>query len=212
LKELELKYKKLNSQVKLLLFFWILTALAAPPVFSQDEEMVTIYDDFDDGVFGRSEYRSVHRSVTLSAFSRFESLSVASPGWEETNHLTAVVLSAARADEIRRAEYDFITERDEGVYNYNRDGLEFSFSLEKPDHEVLSVLEEYYKGSFSPWLESVRQHYEDNYIIRIYSAENVFEPWNNLIQYNEALLMATILGDREQWLWGIHDGLDLLNR
>ncbi len=29
---------------------------------------------------------------------------------------------------------------------------------------------------------------------------------------NEAMLMATILGDEDQWLWGIHNGLDILSR
>ena len=206
-----MKYTKLSIQTKILSLFWILTALISVPLFP-DEEMVTIYDDFDNGAFGRSEYRSVFRSVKLSAFIRSDTEPVASPGWDETSHLTAVVLSSEREEELRRGLYPFVQSMGDGVYRYNRGGLDFSFSLEKPDTEVLSILEDYYRDSYSQWLESVTIHYMDNYIIRIYRAENVFDPWNDVIGYNEALLMATVLGDKDQWLWGIHDGLDLLNR
>jgi hypothetical protein len=177
-----------------------------------EEALITIYDDFDDGAFGRSEYRSVYRSVKLSAFLRSKSIDVASPAWDETSHLTAVVLSSTREKELRDGVYDSVTLLGDGVYHYKKEGLDFTFSLEKPNDKVLTLLEEYYRGSYGHWLESVTNHYLDNFIIRIHSAENIFEPWRETIEYNEALLMATALGDREQWLWGIHDGLDLLNR
>ena len=206
-----MKYKPLISQAKILFFLSILMAFLTVTLCAEDE-MVTIYDDFDDGAFGRSEFRSVYRAVKLSAFRRSDTGTVASAARDETSHLTAVVLSSKREEELRRGDYPFVSLLGEGVYHYRREGLDFTFSLEKPGDEVLSILEEYYKGSYLQWYESVISHYQDNYIIRIHSAENVFEPWRDLIDYNEALLMATALGDRDQWLWGIHDGLDLLNR
>ncbi len=177
-----------------------------------EEVHVSIYDDFDDGSFGRSEYRSVLRSVKMSAFERTETFPVASPAWELTSHLTAVVLSEKRAGEISSGGYPDIITAQDGIYTYSRDGLEFSFSLEKPGEEIRMLLESYYKDEYAPWLEPVWEHYSGNFIIRIYSAENIFEPWREYIQYREALLMATILGDRDQWLWGIHDGLDILGQ
>lgn len=172
---------------------------------------VSIYDDFDDGSYGRSEYRSVFRTVKFSAFSRTESGSVASPAWEKESHLTALVLSALREEELRKGEYaEFVTFKD-GIYHFSRDGLEFSFSLEKAGSEVLQLIYDYYQGEHAHWLESVLEHYKENFIIRIHSAENIFEPWREVIQYNEALLMATLLGDEDQWLWGIHNGRDILN-
>ncbi|MDC7240316.1 MAG: hypothetical protein PQJ50_08145 [Spirochaetales bacterium] len=177
----------------------------------RDEVHVSIYDDFDDGSFGRSEYRSVLRSVKLSAFGRTKTHPVASPAWELTSHLTAVVLTAEREEEIRSGVYDSVISSDGEIYTYSSGGLEFSFSLEKPGAEIRALLESYYKDEYTSWLEPVWEHYSSSYIIRIHSAENIFEPWREFIQYREALLMATILGDRDQWLWGIHDGLDILH-
>ena len=168
------------------------------------EDMVTVYDDFDDGRFGRSEYRSVFRSVKLSAFTRSETLPVLSPALDEESFLTAVVLSKEGYNRL----VPLMDIR--GRVLFSRDGLEFVFSLEKPGDAVLKVIEEYYQGPRKSWLEAVTQHYKDNYVIRIHSAENILEPWNDTITYTEALLMATTVGDRDQWLWGIHDGLNLL--
>jgi len=178
----------------------------------EKDAVVSIYDDFDDGRFGRSEHRGVIRSVKLSALSLYKTLPVASPAWDETSHLTAVVLSEERAQQIFSGKTAAV-QRDSpctGVYIFSRDGVEFSFSLERPDSKVLAVLDEYYSGPWENWREPVRQHYRENYIIRVYSAVNVFEPWNETVSYNEALLMATLIGDRDQWLWGIYNGLDLL--
>ncbi len=166
--------------------------------------MVSVYDDFDDGRFGRSEYRSILRSVKLDAFSRSETLPVYSPALEEESFLTAVVLS--------RRDYESLVPRmdQQGKILYRRGGLEFTFSLEKPGPEIFQVLKEYYRGPWEDWLEPVTEHYKENYVIRIHTAENIFEPWNDTVTYTEAMLMATVIGDRDQWLWGIHDGLNLL--
>ncbi|MDC7235513.1 MAG: hypothetical protein PQJ58_19950 [Spirochaetales bacterium] len=173
---------------------------------------VTIYDDFDDGSYGRSEYRSVLRSVKLSAFSRTRTYPVASPARDISSYLTALVLSAQREEELAAGLYASRVKMIDGIYHYSHEGLEFSFSLEKPGPHIRGVLEDYYKGEFASWLAPVWEHYEKNFVIRIHSAENIFEPWREFIQYREAVLMATLLGDRDQWLWGIHDGNDLLKR
>ncbi len=180
---------------------------------SAETRMVSIYDDFDDGAYGRSEYRSVFRTVKLSAFSRSATVSADKDvSREGKGLLTALVLSAETAGKLERGAYAEVSPAsEEGIYRYSKGGLEFSFSLEKPGSPVLQLLKDYYRGEYISWLESVTRRYEENYIIRIHSAENIFDPWTERIDYNEALLMATLLGDREQWLWGIHDGLDILN-
>lgn len=195
--------KRLNKFFSLIFILLGVVSLSAEQrTFS--EKSVTIYDDYDDGRFGRSEFRSVMRTVKLDAFSRSETLPVYSPALEEDSVLTAVVLSSER--------YDLLIPLmdDEGLICFEREGILFSFSLEKPGDELLTVLEEYYRGPWEKWMDSVRDHYLENYVIRIHSAENVFEPWNDTVSYPEAMLMATLIGDRDQWLWGIHDGLDLL--
>lgn len=181
-------------------------------VLNRDGELVSIYDDFDDGSYGRSEYRSVYRTVRMSAFVRSDTHPVSSPAWEKTSHLTAVMISSEREEEIRQGLYSPVIDLVDGIYYYSKNGLAFSFSLEKAGEEIRAVLESYYQGMNAAWLEPVWDHYQDNYIIRIHSAENIFEPWRELIQYREAILMATLLGDRDQWLWGIHDGIDILKQ
>jgi hypothetical protein len=181
-------------------------------VLNRDGGLVSIYDDFDDGSYGRSEYRSVYRTVRISAFVRSHTHPVSSPAWEKTSHLTAVMISSEREEEIRQGVYSHVIDLEDGIYYYSKNGLVFSFSLEKAGEEIRAVLEAYYQGRNAAWLEPVWDHYQDNYIIRIHSAENIFEPWRELIQYREAILMATLLGDRDQWLWGIHDGIDILKQ
>ena len=167
------------------------------------DDTAAIYDDFDDGRFGRSEYRSVLRCVKLSAFRRSETLPVYSPDGDENSYLTAVVLSSRRYEELSSLMDS------SGLILYRRDGLEFLFSLEKPGESLLSIIDDYYRGSRASWRDPVRTRYLENYVIRIHSAENIFEPWIDSISYSEALLMATLIGDEDQWLWGIHDGLAL---
>jgi len=176
------------------------------------EERVSVYDDFDDGAFGQSVYRSVFRCVDLSAFSRSSTLPVRTPAWEQGGLLTAVVLSVEREDALRTGVYGDSVLFYDGVYHYNRDGIEFSFSLEKPTREIMLLIDDYYTGKYASWRDPLEKHYKENFVIRIHSAENIFDPWKNEISYDEVLLMATLLGDRDQWLWGIHNGADLLNR
>ena len=193
--------------IRPILFFCLLTLFWGNTLLyteSRDpDESVTIYDDFDDGRFGRSEYRSILRTVKLSAFERSVTLPVYSPAMEEKSYLTAVVVSADRYGKMQALADE------SGIIEFRQNGLVFSYSLEKAEESLLAVLKEYYSGPWADWYQSVRDHYLENYVIRIHSAENIFEPWNNTISYSEALLMATLVGDWDQWLWGIHDGLNL---
>lgn len=202
----------LISVLPFLLFAETDSDTAAGSMGQGAEPTVSIYDDFDDGSYGRSEFRSVYRTVKLSAFARTKTYPVASPAWDKTSHLTAVVLSSEREREIREGLYSHYISLKDGIYHYSRGGLEFAFTLEKAGYEIRRVLEAYYTGKYAHWLEAVWDHYQENYIIRIHQAENIFEPWRETILYRDAILMATLLGDRDQWLWGIHDGLDILKQ
>lgn len=198
-----LYHKRLNTFFGLIFILLSVVPLLAEQRFPL-EKSVTIYDDYDDGRFGRSEFRSVMRTVKLDAFSRSETLPVYSSALEEDSFLTAVVLSSQRYDQL-------IPRMDSrGIIRFEKEGILFSFSLEKPGEELLSILDEYYQGPWRKWRDPVRNHYLNNYVIRIHSAENVFEPWNDTVSYSEAMLMATLIGDKDQCLWGIHDGLNLI--
>ncbi len=182
---------------------------------SEDEPFVQIYKTHDNGLYGRSEERDMLLSVKESVFSRYKTL----PAINEYNFLTGVVLSNSTVNNLESMMKDrdeiqvgFIKiSRKENIYTVEDDSLflSFSFSVEKPSLEVIDIIEKHY-ASLPQVMENVKQHYIDNYVIRIHSAENMLKPEAMEITYDEALIMATIIGDKEQWLWGIHDGRDYL--
>jgi len=184
-------------------------------IFSLDEPFVEIYQTHDNGLYGRSEDRDMLLSIKESVFVRFETLKAE----QEYNFLTGVVLSSTTVNNLESmlqgknsVQVGFIKiSKSENVYTIEDDNLflSFSFSVEKPTDEIISVIENHYKN-LPEVLESVKNHYLENYVIRIHSAENILRPEAKEITYDEALIMATIIGDKEQWLWGIHNGRDYL--
>ncbi|QEN04870.1 hypothetical protein EW093_09185 [Thiospirochaeta perfilievii] len=184
-------------------------------IFSLDEPFVEIYQTHDNGLYGRSEDRDMLLSIKESVFVRFETLKAE----QEYNFLTGVVLSSTTVNNLESmlqgknsVQVGFIKiSKFENVYTIEDDNLflSFSFSVEKPTDEIISVIENHYKN-LPEVLESVKNHYLENYVIRIHSAENILRPEAKEITYDEALIMATIIGDKEQWLWGIHNGRDYL--
>jgi hypothetical protein len=97
------------------------------------------------------------------------------------------------------------------IFHYYDDsrGLAFSFSAEKPSAAMLSFIENFYRRDPRNKQE-VAEHYRKNYVIRVHSAENIIDPWLNSIDFEEALGIATLVGDASQELWGIRDGKGLL--
>lgn len=87
--------------------------------------------------------------------------------------------------------------------------LEISFSLEKPGKEVLNIIAMTYKDD-PKTKKIVTDHYLESWIIRIHSAENAIEPDLNSLDFDDILISATIIGEKFQWLWGVHDGVDYI--
>ena len=175
------------------------------------EPFVQVYSTHDNGMFGRSEDRDITLKIEASVFKRSSTF----PVDESMNFLTAVVLSSKTKDALEAlftksdtAQIGFVKIIKQGnIYTVEDDNifLSFSFSLEKADDKVLSIIESHYKA-MAYFRKIVTEHYMENYIIRVHSAENILKPEAREITYDEALIMATIIGDKEQWLWGIHDG------
>lgn len=176
-----------------------------------DDPVVSIYDEFDDGLFGKSIYRGVIVSVKKSALARSETFTIDNDG--ESGYLTAVILSSANAEKLNSGYFNLPKRMEMGnvIYGYSKDGLNFEFSIEKAGKEMIDIVGEYYKDN-EEWHDLLIEYYQNNYVIRIHSAENVFDGWSDEITYNEALVAATLIGDSDQWLWGIHNGADILNK
>lgn len=181
------------------------SALAPDP-----DPVVSIYDEFDDGLFGKSRHRGVIVSVKKAAFARSETLDIREEG--EQGYLTAVVMSRETAEKLLEGAYGLPYKDMDSfrVFTYRSDGLDISFSVEQPGPSMIRMVSDFYRDD-EKWHDPLVGHYKENYVIRIHRAENVFDSWNDEITYNEAMIAATLLGDRNQWLWGIHDGEDILN-
>lgn len=194
--------------------FYLLLILVPSLLFS-NSSFVEIYKTHDNGMYGRSEDRDIILSIKKSVFKRHETLQVDN----SYNFLTAVTLnnevvlklqSMLKSKDSVQIGYVKIS-KNNNIYTIEDDSLflSFSFSLEKPNREVIGVIENYY--SKLPIIKNiVKNYYIDNYIIRIHSAENLLQPEAREITYDEVTIMATIIGDRDQWLWGIHNGKDYL--
>ncbi|MDR3199916.1 MAG: hypothetical protein LBT68_00530 [Spirochaetales bacterium] len=187
--------------------------------FLSAAETVEIYTDFRAGKFGQAEERLAVKEISVNGFTSARTLAAPDPD----GILTAVVLDARVVGALtsfltdyheRRAGSAWLWLEDAGgrkIFHYYDDsqGLSFSFSAEKPDAAMLSFIEAFYRRDLSN-KKDVAAHYKNNYVIRIHSAENFIDPWINSINFEEALVIATLIGDTTQELWGIRDGKGLL--
>jgi len=183
-------------------------------------DRVEIYSDFDPFEFGRAAKRVSVLQIPLREFSATKTFATSDPD----GFLTAVLLDAKVAEALYRF-LDGFHERwldpawfwiDEGtlgrrIVNYydNTAGIAFSFSLEKPGKNLLARIDAFYAKDEKNRRE-VRKAYEDNFVIRIHSAENVRQPWKDEVDFEEALIMAALIGNRDQPFWGVRNGFGLL--
>jgi hypothetical protein len=182
-------------------------------------ETVEIYADFSPGEFGRAKERDEVKQIPLSGFGAARTL--AAPGPDGI--LTAVVLDYRVVDALTAFLTDYHERRlgsawfwleeagGRKIFHYYDDsgGLKFSFSAEKPNAEIIAMIEAFYRRDPRN-KRDVADHYRKNYVIRVHSAENIIDPWINSINFEEALTIAALIGDTTQELWGIRDGAGLL--
>ena len=207
----------LNLQSKWILFTASLLVLLCFPVFSDDAE-VSIYRDYDDGLFGRSPYRGVIFSVKLDSFSRYNSFPVKDVnGTGNNDGLTGYLLSGSRAEDLEagRGNGVIILDSEKKIFSFSRDGINIKFGLEKAPADLYEEISRTYNTLLSDSrraqqvIREVRKMYESGYLIRIYRAENVYRPQYTGIEYEDVLISAALIADSFQPLWGIHDGNDL---
>lgn len=195
--------------IRLLLFILIMMVFLILPLFSQTTE---IYSAQKSSHFGQSLSRKDITVFTAKDF--LNSAYVKSNG---NGFLTALVLSRKNWLMLKvllekKSPYNFASLILEQKKHYllleNKDeSVKIAFSAEKAPAQVLSIINQTYKNE-----EKIRRivlrHYRENYIIRIYGAEDFNQ--NGKLDYQEALAAATMLADKSQWLWGIRDGSDYL--
>ncbi|MCK5249334.1 MAG: hypothetical protein KAJ98_05175 [Spirochaetaceae bacterium] len=217
---LYLRIRKVVS-VTVLLMAFCGPAFSTGPIVFDDEPAVSIYRDFDDGLFGRSLYRGVVFSVKLGSFDRYRTLPV-----RDIDGLTAYLVSSRRGEDLAAGRGPGISmnsrapredlpqpkhDPETWLYIYDRDGITVAFSLEEAPKDLFDEIRRTYTGRESV-IEEVSESYRNGYIIRIHNAENVYRPEFARIDYEDVLVSAALIGDTFQPLWGIHDGNDITAR
>ncbi len=192
-------------------------------------EPVAIYLDFADGTFGHSLHRDQLWTVNETSFRRSQSFAVSS---DINSFLTAVVINKSVITELERrfakegniinsGEYQItmntvlaarsVTPITVYRFQSRRTGLDVSFSVDRAPASMFNIINRVYSDD-AFWRGEVGDVYRNNFIIRVHAAHNLSEPWHQDVRFADAMLVATMLGDMEQQLWGIHDGNGLLSK
>jgi len=204
-------------RIKKISFAVVLLTAVCVSAFSEDPK-VSIYRDYDDGLFGRSLYRGVIFSVKLDSFQRYETLAVKDmDGIGSGDGLTAYLISGNRMEDLAAGRGDGVTilDSDEKMYLYEKDGISVQFSLESAPKDLYEEIRRTYSGRYTDavyteqLIREVSDSYRSAYVIRIHRAENVYRPQFTGIDYEDILISASLIGDSFQPLWGIHDGADI---
>jgi len=199
------------SWIKRFLFIIALLTAFVGPAFTEEDERVSIYRDYDDGLFGRSLYRGVIFSVKLESFNRYNTLPV------DIDGLTAYLISSDRVDNFLAGRGSGIEIKDKAKkhFSYNKDGISISFALEKAPKDLYEEINRTYKRQLADSrlsaqvIGEVTESYNSGYVIRVLRAENIYRPQYSRIDYEDILISAALIGDVFQPLWGIHNGNDL---
>lgn len=206
-----------NTVVNRKIFLAILAALLNFRTASWATDDVSVYRYASKELAGRTQNRNSVLTLELDQFKQSESLPV--PNGE--GMLTAVVLDARCVDALEfltRNEtvtvdgtaIEKVTVMDGSGYRVVAPaiGLEVAFIPEKPNEAILAQVDMVYANNLY-WRRVVREHYLDNYVLRILNAENIIDGPKKTVDFIECMVMATLLGDSDQWLWGIHDGFGI---
>lgn len=194
----------------------LLTILFLITVSLNSVDIVNIWEDNSSSDLGVSSERVWIKSYFLKNFEYYSTL----PTETKDGELTVVTISRDiyfKLDELLKFEDKYVTDdytisREGEVYRLqdNTYSLDISFSLEKPGNQIFYIINKVYKDD-DKTRRVVTDHYLNTWVIRIHAGENVVDPDINTLDFNDVLISATILGEKFQWLWGVHDGADYLS-
>jgi len=181
---------------------------------------VTVYGDLRTDLLGRSVDRSWTRTFVPKDFMNSETYPVP----DDSGIETLLVLEAPVAVWLEKTlEVGTVftqgnhvliayTLPETRLYRYmdKTKGIDVSFSLSRPSSSVFNQIAETYEFS-EYWNDIVRDHYSENYIVKIFTYENVTNRESKTFSFDEAVIAASILADDDQWLWGVHNGCGVLS-
>lgn len=188
------------------------------------DQFVQIYAEADAAAYGRTVSREEVLSQDVYNFTFGRTLWVG----QGKGYLTAVTASAAVKEDLDAllAQERIVKVKGRELYRVETDhagaplaqpfyaykererGILIGFSLEKAPQAMLDLIGQVYK--LEPKVAAtVKAHYQNNYVIRIYQADNLYSKADPP-SIHDIMLNATLLGEKFQNLIGIHDGQDFL--
>ena len=188
-------------------------ALCSGALLSGEEQSVRIYRHADPEMLGRAPDRSSIISVDLADFTRGMPAGLQSP--EPTAYLVEAGVIRNLEDLTKnsgKGETQGLKVERLGPLTYRVEfphwNIENVYRFDPPGPELESVIRDYYSNVY--WREIVSGEYANNYTVTVIQAVDLLNP-RGTIDYTEVLLAAALVASREQPLWGIHDGLGLLD-
>ncbi|HAK45152.1 MAG TPA: hypothetical protein DCO79_04430 [Spirochaeta sp.] len=201
----------------------ILLFMVAFAVFAADDSDLTevrVYTGASAALLGRAVERDRKVTVPIGDFIESKSIETSAGGIATAVMINASVKKAL--DELLASEEFVIVEesvlkrmkksdRDVYSFSWSRYGFEIEFSFDKTSPELISEIEKVY-GDDAYLFGELKRSYDDNYSLRIFKAEDLYRPARQKIDFIEAMISATVIGSTFQPLFGIHDGLGVLDR
>lgn len=175
-----------------------------------------MYQDADPALFGRTSNREEVMTVDFDTFLLIDTKELTRPV------TTAILVQKGIKEvlyqvtaEIGKVELgDVVITRNENsavfFLEYKKYGLEFSFSLDTASDAILEVVRDAYSHD-EEWQKRLVNRYEENFVVTIHSAEQITPSFASNSDFTNAMVMASIIGDSSQWLWGIRDCYGLLD-
>ncbi len=196
----------------------VIVMLLVPLFVFAEVPRVSIYSAADKARYGQTFSRGRRTSIELSDF-KASGTADAPAGGIPTAVLVDARVKNALESLLEDQNFIFIensvllkTEIDGRPaygFSWNEYGFDIVFSFEKADEHLDGIIERTYnRDSFL--LGELRRSYTDNYTVRIFRAEDILNR-NGRLDFTEAMLSATVIGDSFQPLFGIHDGLAVLD-
>ncbi|MGL4525329.1 MAG: hypothetical protein ACRCVN_07460 [Spirochaetia bacterium] len=207
----------------------LLATVCSLPLFATNKtqwqpEHVRIYSDADNARYGIAK-RRISIAADIYAFGKGRTLPVNN---EFDGYLTAVTASVTVKNNLEKLIQDHRSINIKGrellrvihdtqgnellntmyVYREVERGIYIGFSLEKAPQGMLDLIELTY-ARYPTVGQVVKKHYEENYVIRIIQADNFYtrsDPPGMI----DIMFAATLIGEKDQQLLGIHDGNDYL--
>lgn len=200
-----------------LLILGLLVAVSVPLPAEEsprlDGGMLEIYADARPALMGRAPDRSRILRRELSAESPGAPRALNAPAE------TALLISAEVHDALIRLSASGEMSSDGSLsvqsvadmsyrIEFTRLGIAAVYRFDSPGERLTRLIDDYYQNIY--WEERVLSEYNGNYTLTVLAAEDLMPPYER-VDFYDALAAATMIADRHQPLYGIRDGLGLLD-